>query len=153
MYFSSKRDLWITATIWLFAFIFILSPIFFPDLGVWMTPEFLDKQWIKIVLLVPVGFCLMWIWLKTGYTIAENLLTIHYGPFKKEIKIDTISSIRKTRNPFTDPAQSMNSIEINFTGFNTIAISPKNQTEFVRQLLKQNPHIKTDYHFENRTES
>ena len=150
MYFPSKRDLWMTATIWLFAFLFIISPIIFPNLGVWMTPDFLDKQWIKIVLLVPIGFCLIWIWFKTGYTIAENHLTIRYGPIKK---IDTISSIRKTRNPFIDPALSMNKIEINFSGLNTIAISPKNQTEFVRQLLKHNPHIKTDYHFDIHTKS
>src|ERR1700760_4823873 len=103
MYFSSKKDVWITSTIWFFAFVFIISPIFFPDLGVWMTSEFLDKQWIKIILLAPIGICLIWIWFKTGYTIAENLLTIRYGPFKRVIKIDTISRMRKTRNPFTDP--------------------------------------------------
>lgn len=112
-----------------------------------MTPEILAKQWIKIVILFPIGFCCMWIWFKTGYTIEDNFLKIQYGPFKREIKIDEIQSIRQTRNPFTAPALSMDKIEINYAKFNTIEISPKNKVELVNQLIKQNSNIKTDYNF------
>jgi hypothetical protein len=153
MYFSSKKDLWITIIAWLFAFLFIVPPVFYPDLGVWMTPDFVDRRWIKMIFLFPIGFCLIWIWFKTGYIIADNILKIQYGPFKKIIKIDDIHSIRKTRNPFTDPALSMDKIEINYARFKTIAISPKNKHEFVRQLLKQNPNIKYDNYLEDSKES
>lgn len=61
MYFPSRKDSWLTILIWLFAFLFIIPPVFSPDFGVWLTPEFLDKQWIKIVVLWSVGFCLLWI--------------------------------------------------------------------------------------------
>lgn len=138
-----------TIIVWLFAFLFIGPPVFFPDFGVWMTPEFLDKQWIKIIILFPIAFCLLWIWFKTGYTIENNFLKIQYGPFKKEIKIDEIHSIRETRNPFTDPALSMDKIEINYARFNTIAISPKNKIEFVSQLRKQSSNLKTDNNFKD----
>lgn len=127
--------------LWLFSLFFIVLPVFFPDFGVWMTPEFLDKQWIKIVILSPIGFCLMWIWFKTGYTIRDNFLKIQYGPFKWKIKINEIDSIRETRNPFTAPALSMDKVEINYAKFKTVAISPKDKMEFISQLRKQNSNI------------
>ncbi|WP_338448393.1 PH domain-containing protein [Niallia oryzisoli] len=108
-----------------------------------MTPEFLDKQWIKIIILFPIGFGFMWIWFKTGYTIENHFLKIEYGPIKKKIKIDEIHSIRETTNPFTAPALSMDKIEITYARFHTISISPKKKMEFARLLLKQNPYIKT----------
>ncbi len=68
-------------------------------------------------------------------------MTIHVGPFKKKIRIEEIQSIRETKNPFSSPALSADKLEINYARFETVAISPKNKTEFVRQLLKQNPAI------------
>lgn len=141
MYFSSKKDLWMTIIIWLSAFLFIVPPVFSPDLGVWMTPDFLNKQWIQIVVLFPIGFFLLWIWFKTGYTIEKRSIKIQYGPFKKDIRIDEIHSIRETKNPFTAPALSMNRIEINYGQYETIQISPKEINLFVDELLKNNSHI------------
>ncbi|MFB4168868.1 PH domain-containing protein [Virgibacillus sp. JSM 102003] len=127
--------------IWLSAFLLIIPPVFFPDLGVWMLPDFLNKQWVKIVVLFPIGFCLMWIWFKTGYTIENNSIKIQYGPFKKYIEIDEIYNIRETKNPFTAPALSMNRVEINYGKYETIQISPKEISLFVGELQKKNPHI------------
>lgn len=141
MYYSSKKDLWMTIIIWLLALLFIVPPVLFPDFGVWMTPDFLSKQWIKIVILCPVGFCLLWIWFKTGYTIKNNFLQIQYGPFKKVIKIDEIQSIRETRNLFTAPSLSLNRIEVNYEKYNTVLISPKNIDGFINELEKRNPDI------------
>lgn len=149
MYFPSKKDLWMTILLWVCSLVSIATPFFFPDFGVWMTPEFLAKQWIKIVILFPIGFCCMWIWFKTGYTIKENYLKIQYGPFKRKIKIDEIHSIRETKNPFTAPALSMDKIEINYAKYNTIEISPKNKVELVCQLRKQNSNIVIDNNFKD----
>lgn len=153
MYFPSRKDMWMSIILWLVSIFFIIPPVFFPDFGVWMTPDFLDKQWIKIVTLFPIGFCLMWIWFKTGYTIQDNFLKIQYGPFKREIKIDVIHSVRETKNPFTDPALSMDKIEIHYGKFHTIGISPKNKFEFISQLRKQNSNIKIDSNFKKAKES
>lgn len=128
-------------------------PIFFPHFGVWITPEFLDKQGIKIIILSPIGLFLLWFWFQTGYTIADNLLIIRYGPFKKNIQIDEIHSLRETKNPFSAPALSMDKLELSFTKFDMVAISPKNKNEFVQQLLKQNPRIKIDKDFQTRKEN
>ena len=141
MFFPSKKDAWMGGIIWFSALFLIISPIFFPDIGVWMTPDFLDKPWIKVAILSSIGLFLLWIWFKTGYTIEEGLVTIQVGPFKKKIRIEEIESIRETKNPFSSPALSSDKLEINYARFETVAISPKDKTEFVRQLLVQNPAI------------
>lgn len=146
MFFSSKKDWWMTIIIWLCVILFIVPPLFSLEIGVWMTPESLGKQWIKFIILFPLGFCLMWIWFKTGYTIEDNVLKIQYGPFKKKIKIDDIHRMKETKNLFSAPALSMDKIEIKYARFETVSISPKNKMEFVRPLLKKNPMIKTDSH-------
>ncbi|MCM3670501.1 PH domain-containing protein [Mesobacillus maritimus] len=149
MFFPSKRDVWMTFIIWLFALLLMVPPVLFPEFGVWMTPDFFDQQWIKIVILWSIGLSLLWIWFKTGYTIEDNTLKIQYGPFKKRIKIEEITSTRRTRNPFTDPALSIDKIEINYERYKTIAISPNDHVEFVHQMLIQNPSVKFDSQFED----
>lgn len=141
MYFPSKRDIWLSILYWLCILFFIVPPVFFPDFGVWMAPPFLDKQWIRIVILSSCGFCLMWIWFKTGYFIKGDVLIIQQGPFKWTIHIDEIESVREVRNPFTDPALSINKLEINYRRFKTIAISPKCKVAFIKQLRKQKPNL------------
>ncbi|WP_455662616.1 PH domain-containing protein [Pradoshia sp.] len=141
MYFPSKKDWWMTIIIWLFVGLFIIFPVFFEDAGVWMTPEFLDKQWIKIMVLFPIGFVLMWMWFKTGYRIEDQSLIIQSGPFKKKIFINEIYKIRETKNPFTAAALSMDKIEIYYAKYGVVAISPENKTAFVHQLRKQNVNI------------
>ena len=144
MYFPSKKDWWMTIIIWLCAGLFMIPPVFFPDFGVWMTPEFLDKQWIKIMVLSPIGFVLIWIWFQTGYRIEGDSLIIRTGPFKKEILVDEIYRIRETKNLFTAAALSMDKIEIYYGKYDFISISPKNKTAFIRELRKRNANIETD---------
>ena len=147
MFFPSKKDIWLTITLWFFAVLLIIPPIFFPDFGVWMGPDILDKQWIKIVSLTPLGFFVLWLWFKTGYTIEPDHIKIQYGPFTKRIKISDIHRMSETKNPFAGPALSMDKIQINYAAFESIQISPRNKNEFTRQLLMLNPDIKTDIHF------
>lgn len=141
MYFSSKRDFLLSVILWICALSLIILPIFFPDSGVWMTPDFLNKQWIKIVILIPIGLGILWIWFKTGYVIEHDVLKIKYGPVKKKIRIEDIYSIREAKNPFSALALSMDKLEINCRNYKTISISPKNKKEFIDILLTVNPNI------------
>src|SRR5690625_2605819 len=141
MYFSSKRDFLLSVILWICALSLIILPIFFPDSGVWMTPEFLNKQWIKIVILIPIGLGILWIWFKTGYFIEHDVLKIQFGPVKKKIRIEDIYSIREAKNPFSAFALSMDKLEINYRGYKTVSISPKNKKEFIDTLLTVNPNI------------
>lgn len=63
----------------LFAFAFIATSLL-PRL--WS--KYLDQQWLKIVILLPIGFCLLWFWFKAEYTIIK--INIHI--------------IREARSPF-----------------------------------------------------
>lgn len=149
MSFPSKKDLWMTIILWLFAVLFIIPPIFFPDVGVWMTPSLFDKQWIKIATLSSIGLFLLSFWFNTVYIIADNLLIIRYGPFTKKIKIADIHRVRETRNLFSAPALSMDKLEISYGKFEVIAVSPKDRDEFIRLLANENPAIKWEIKKEN----
>ncbi len=142
LYYPSKRDVWMTLVLWAAFFLMTIPPVFFPDLGVWMVPDFLDKQWIRVVILFTLACFIISFWFKTGYTIEEGNLKIQYGPFKKNIPIHEIKNIRETKNLFADPALSMDKLEIYYAKYDTIAISPKNKSEFIEQMLQQNPNIK-----------
>ncbi|KKB36047.1 PH domain-containing protein [Bacillus thermotolerans] len=133
MFFSSKRDIWLMFIFWLLIFLFIIPPLFI-----------MDASWIGVLIPFSGAIVMLWIWFNTGYTIEESVIKINYGPIKKSIDIHEINSIRSARNPFIDPALSMDKIEINYAAFKTIAISPKNQEEFVHQLLRKNPHIRIE---------
>lgn len=142
MYYPSKRDVFFAIILWLCILALIIPPVFFPNVGVWMTPEFLNKQWIKIVVLYTIALFIIWIWMRTGYTIKDHLLFIQSGPYKKSINISEIQSIRETKNIFSAPALAIDRIEITYGKYEVTTISPKNKAEFIRQLLKQNPNIK-----------
>jgi len=133
VFFSSKRDIWLMFIFWLLIFLFIIPPLFI-----------MDASWIGVLIPFSGAIVMLWIWFNTGYTIEESVIKINYGPIKKSIDIHEINSIRSARNPFIDPALSMDKIEINYAAFKTIAISPKNQEEFVHQLLRKNPHIRIE---------
>jgi uncharacterized membrane protein YdbT with pleckstrin-like domain len=144
MYFPSKKGIWMTIICWLLAGIFIVPPILFPNFGVFMLPSKIDTQLVKILITSVPALFILWIWFRTGYTINDSTLRIEYGPIKKTIILNEIKSIRKTKNPFIDLALSMDKIEINYGKFQTVSISPKNNVEFISQLLKRNSNIKNE---------
>ncbi|GIN63631.1 hypothetical protein J27TS8_36240 [Robertmurraya siralis] len=149
MFFPSKKDWWMGIIIWFCSAVSIFLPIFSLDFGADRLADIGVATLISIILLFLVGTLLIWIWFKTGYWIKESILKVEFGPIKKEININEITSIRAARNPFTAPALSLDKIEINYARFQTIAVSPKNKKEFVRQLLMKNRHIKADNHFDD----
>lgn len=78
----------------------------------------------------------------TTYQVTGNDLLISCGFFyRKSIDISTIRSIRATNNILSSPAASFDRLEIRFNKFDSILISPKDKTGFVKQLLELNPAI------------
>ena len=78
---------------------------------------------------------------------AENRLKIETGRFvrKVDLEIERIVSIRKVRSlTVMAPALSFYRLEITYKGHKrtgTVQISPRNEEEFVRYLLKKNPSV------------
>ena len=87
---------------------------------------------------------LLWIWFGTGYKVEGEFLKIRYGPFKSKIKIKEIKKIRRTKNPFIAPALSVDRLEVLFSKYDVINISPKSESELIHSLLTINPKIQLD---------
>ncbi|WP_026673735.1 PH domain-containing protein [Alkalihalobacterium bogoriense] len=133
MYFPSKKDAWMTVLIWVYILAFVFPPIFVAEITIW-------GMLIPVICAIFLG----WIWFQTGYTIEAETLFIKCGPIKSLVKITDIEQIRLTKNPFTAPALSMEKIEIQYSPYRTVQISPINQQEFIEHLLKRNPTITFD---------
>ena len=81
-------------------------------------------------------------WLTTYYIIGEKDLIIRYGPFKKVVPLEKITSVRKTMNPLSSPALSLKRLEIMYGQYHSVLISPKDRDEFVEILSKRCPRAK-----------
>lgn len=95
---------------------------------------------VAIGLLIFIGS----IWFLTRYRIEGEKLTVQSGFIIKNIDIEKITSIRRTKNIFSAPALSLERIEINYHPYETVQISPKNTKLFIETLQKINTNIRVD---------
>jgi hypothetical protein len=144
VYFPSKKDAWMGAIIWLCIVALSIPPIFFQDKVAYMLPGFMDQPWIRILLPLIPALLLLWIWVRTGYTIQDRTLLIKCGPIKKSVQIHSISKVRKTRHPFTAPALSLDRLEVYYDRYRLITISPRDQEAFIQLLQQKNANIKIE---------
>ncbi len=79
---------------------------------------------------------ILWGCLTTYYLFSDNHLIIRYGPFKKRIPLDTITSVKKTSNPLSSPALSLKRLEISYNTYDMVLISPKDREKFI-SILKE----------------
>jgi hypothetical protein len=135
--FASKKDWWLTAIVW-------GSMLFAIGSGVWALiaepiggiGEFLTVLILSILL--PVF--LLWMWLTTYYVLDESSLIIRFGPFKKTVPLKEIRSVKKTSNPLSSPALSLQRLEIRYGRYDYVLISPKDRDEFMKLLAKKCPN-------------
>lgn len=135
MKFPSKKDWWLTVIVWgamLFSIIGGSRELLAGDLG---TSEMLPFILFSVILPIFI----LWIWLTTFYVLDENNLIIKYGPFKKTVPLNMITSVKKTMNPLSSPALSLKRLEIAYGQYNIALISPKNRDEFMDILRKRCP--------------
>lgn len=76
----------------------------------------------------------LWLLASTNYTLSDSKLFVKCGPFKRDIPIAQISSIRATSNPLSSPALSTDRLQIDYGRGQSIMISPKDKEEFLRDL-------------------
>ncbi|MYL45720.1 hypothetical protein GLV94_08675 [Virgibacillus halodenitrificans] len=142
MYFSSKKDIWFFLIIWGIILFIILIYIFGGEPIGWQLVTYKSSPGYIIGALILT--LLLWIWFGTGYRVEGEFLKVRYGPFNSKIRIKEIKKIRRTKNPFTAPALSVDRLEILFGKFDVINISPKSKSEFIYSLLTINPNIQLD---------
>jgi hypothetical protein len=128
MKFQSKKDLWLGLLIWI-------------PIGGGLMTSLMNGGWFIKGLLLTTSCLVAWIWFVTYYYISDDLLMIRCGPFKEKIKIEDIKSIKKTRNPISSAALSLDRMEIRYGDYGMTIISPKHEEEFINLLIKQNKAI------------
>lgn len=88
---------------------------------------------------------LLWIIFKTNYTIDKSYLICKSGPFKKKIKIQSISKISYHKGiivpSFWKFSLNHYGLIINYQKFEDVYISPKDEIDFIAELTQINPNI------------
>lgn len=133
MMYKSKKDMLIGVVIW--------GVVLFLLYGVYKA-MFIDVNIVGVVVMTALLVLLVSFWFRTIYKIEEDILDIYYGPFRFEVVISEITSIRHAKNIFTGPALSIERIEITYSNYNVIQISPKEKEALIKQLMQMNPNIK-----------
>ncbi|QFG00991.1 hypothetical protein PB01_20555 [Psychrobacillus glaciei] len=138
MKFKSRKDWWLSIIVWI-AMIFVLGS------GVYvLVDKTLDILGFIITfsLSIILPIFILWMWLTTFYVIEDNNLIIRFGPFKRNIPLDNITSVEKTKNPLSSPALSIKRLEIVYGQYNSVLISPFDRKGFIKILSKRCQHIK-----------
>ena len=70
------------------------------------------------------------------YGITRDRLIVRAGFTRQEVPLEQIVEVRRTYNPLSSPALSLDRLRITTTGrlFNMVLISPAHQTKFVNEL-------------------
>lgn len=94
--------------------------------------------------LTPIFGLVVHMLFSTTYTIEHEKLHVRCGFFSyKPIAITDIKKIAPTKTFIASPAPSFDRIEIRYGKFDSVVISPKDQTAFVQHVMALNPAIQT----------
>jgi hypothetical protein len=109
------------------------------------TLMIIEKSWVGLIIILLVAILISLIFQSIRYRIDQDKLWVECGGFKyKPIDILSIREIKKSRDPISSPAASLDRIAIICEGSKKILLSPDQKKEFVQGLLDINPNIKTD---------
>ena len=101
-----------------------------------------EDIWLLGFLLILVIAFILYIFLKTKYTVTGNTLRVQCGfLYNEKIKISSIRQIKETNNPISSPALSLDRLEIKFENYGSVLISPKEKVAFIEHLQHINPAI------------
>jgi Bacterial PH domain len=94
-------------------------------------------------LLIAVGVILPFWLLNTFYKINEDILAVKCGPFNWNIKLAEIKSITPTKDLISSPAFSVDRLRIEYGKSNFIIVSPKNKSDFIKEIEKCKENLYT----------
>lgn len=101
----------------------------------------INDSFLILIITVIVTVFLLLTWFGTYYVIEEDNLIVKCGPIRRNIPLKTITSVKKTNNPISSPALSLQRLEIHYGQYKTIYISPHDRDEFVEILQKKCPNL------------
>ncbi len=82
------------------------------------------------------------IWFRTGYYISSGYLIIKIGPVThSQILISNIRHLSRSHSMLGAPALSLKRLSVKYGRNGVVLISPKNETDFISQLINENSKI------------
>ncbi len=106
----------------------------------------LENAWPGFVINFTVIVFLWYTFTNTYYSINNGHLTVKCGFLVNEtINIDSIKSLRETRNPLSSAAASLDRLEVAYNKYDIVLISPKEKFEFIRHIQTINPDVEIKY--------
>ena len=138
--YESKRDGWIVVLLWAAVIVMLIAAG-----DIWVAHVPFAFRLLVSVLLTLVAAFVLWVLYGTRYTLTETTLIIQSGPFRWVIDLESISEISPTRNPLSSPACSLDRLHIRYRPNPTgLMISPREKTDFLRDLMALSPGLKMD---------
>lgn len=137
-YFPSERAWWFAAITWIVMPGTLIAVI---AAGVLSPP---DEGWLALVLagilpMVLVNGLTLWIWFSTNYTVTDQELIVRSAFLTWRIPLGEITRVRRTFNPLSSPALSLNRLEVRSRTYRTVLISPADQADFLQVLRERCP--------------
>jgi hypothetical protein len=81
----------------------------------------------------------IWVLFSTFYVVEPDALYIRSGPFRWVVKYESIRSVKPSRVPLSGPALSFDRLELRYSGYNVLYISPSNRGGFIDALRSRAP--------------
>ncbi|HMN05438.1 MAG TPA: PH domain-containing protein [Flavobacteriales bacterium] len=101
----------------------------------------LRPMWPWLLILLPAVIFSAYTMLAITYTIDGRVLIVRSGfLYKRRIAIDDIRLIKRTGNPLSAPAASLDRLEIRH-GLSGTLVSPARKDEFIAAILDINPKV------------
>jgi len=135
--YPSKRDLWIVGLLWFGAAVCLWGVAV-----LWTHPVTAWMRWGMSALLLGEVVFLFWLLYGTHYVLDRETLRIRCGPFRWRVPLAAIDEVRRTRNPLSAPACSLDRLHVKYRGsiLGTL-ISPREREAFLRDLQARAPHL------------
>jgi len=121
--YKSKVDLWLMGL--------IVGSLTFP---VFLSLIFGEAFWVTFLICGLTLAFVAWVYLATRYKVSSTTINIHGGLFKVKVPLDSIKSMKNSRNPIASPAFSLDRLEITYDTNKKILISPKDKIGFLSDI-------------------
>jgi hypothetical protein len=92
------------------------------------------EGWVSLVVLILVTAPVVGASVPTRYCIGPDILTIRSGFIRIAIPLSSIREVRRTRNPLSAPAWSLDRLRVEHGRTGVALISPVRQAEFLALL-------------------
>lgn len=137
--FESKRDAWIVVLIWAGALTCVYAA------AMQLTYELTPLSTFMLLLFAVAAAFMLWVLYGIRYTLTTDLLLIQCGPMRYRVPLAAIDSVRRSRNPLSSPAASLDRLLIEWhDGRRRILISPTPKADFLRELNARCPQLQVD---------